>query len=74
MTTLTKQDKLQIISSHIRNLEYRKYGLELDIIVEEAKTTPISEVISKHQESLDEISNQMAALNTELAAINALAE
>ena len=74
MTTLTKQDKLQIISSHIRNLEYRKYGLELDIIVEEAKTTPVSEVISKHQEALDEINNQMAALNTELAAINALTE
>jgi len=74
MTTLTKQDKLQIISSHIRNLEYRKYGLELDIIVEEAKTTPVSEVISKHQEALDEINNQMAALNTELAAVNALTE
>jgi len=74
MTTLTKQDKIQIISSHLRNLEYRKYGIELDIIVEQAKTAPVSEVISKNQEYLDEISNQMAALNTELAAVNALTE
>ena len=32
MTTLTKQDKLQLINSHKRSIEYSKYGLELDII------------------------------------------
>jgi peptide methionine sulfoxide reductase MsrA len=74
MTTLTKQDKIQIISSHLRNLEYRKYGIELDIMVEQAKATPVAEALAKHQEYLDEANDQIAVLNTELAAVNALTE
>lgn len=74
MATLSKEDKLQIINSHVRNLEYRKYGLELDLMQENAKATPSSESISTIQSSMNEIDDQLDALDTELASVNALAE
>jgi F0F1-type ATP synthase delta subunit len=74
MASLTKEDKIQIISTHLRNVEYRKYGVELDIMVEQAKATPVAEALAKYQEYLDEANNQIEVLNTELAAVNALTE
>lgn len=74
MAELTKEDKLQIISSHKRNLEFRKYGFELDIIQENAKSSPNSDLLSKLEESVSEIEDQVVALNQELAAVNALTE
>jgi len=74
MAALSKEDKLQLINSHMRNLEYRKYGLELDLLVENAKETPNSDVINACTTSIEEIDNQVSALNTELATVNALTE
>ena len=34
---LTKEEKAQIISSHIKSLSYTKYNLEIDIIQESAQ-------------------------------------
>lgn len=74
MTTLTKEDKAQIIESRIKGLEYRKYSLDIDLMVENAKTSPESESISKLNEAIDEIDNQLSVLNSELTTVNALAE
>lgn len=71
MTSLTKEDKIQLIESRVRQLEYRKYGLELDLIVENAKATPESSVIDAVETGIAEISAQLSALNAELAAVNA---
>lgn len=74
MTILTKQDKLQLISSHKRSLEYSKYGLELDIIQENAKTTPSQEEIDRLTAIIADTDNQLTALNAELAEVEALTE
>jgi hypothetical protein len=74
MSGLSKEDKIQIISSHKRNLEYRKYGLDLDVLQENAKSTPNTDLITSFQSSIDEIEDQVAVLNQELARVNALAE
>lgn len=74
MTTLSKDDKAQIIASHKRNLEYRQYGLELDVMAENAKVSPNAEIISGFQASIDEIDDQLAALDAELTSVNALTE
>jgi hypothetical protein len=74
MSQLSKEDKIQIISSHKRNLEYRKYGLELDKLQENAKATPNTDLISTFQSSIAEIEDQVAVLDQELASVNALAE
>lgn len=74
MTTLTKEDKIQIIESRVKGLEYRKYSLDIDLMVENAKTSPDSESVSKINESIDEIDNQLSVLNSELTTVNALVE
>ena len=74
MTTLGKAEKLQLIDSRVRQLDYKKYALELDIIVENAKNTPDTEAINVIEASIAEIDTQLAALDAELTAVNALAE
>jgi hypothetical protein len=72
MSTLSKNDKIQLIDSRSRGLEYKKYSLELDLIVENAKSTPSSESVINA--GIAEVDDQLAALNEELAIVNALTE
>jgi hypothetical protein len=74
MTTLSKSEKVQIIESRARGLEYKKFGLEIDLLVENAKTYPDSESVSVIEDAISECSNQLSVLNSELAEVNALAE
>ena len=39
-TSLSNSDKLNILNQHLRNIEFAIYGMELDILVENAATTP----------------------------------
>jgi hypothetical protein len=74
MSTLSKEEKIRLIDSRKNGLEYRKYGLSLDLIVENAKATPDSNAIDVINSSISELDDQMSALDTELAAVNALTE
>jgi len=74
MTTLGKQDKVQLIESRFKQLEYRKYSLELDLIVENAKTAPDANSVEVIENAITEIDTQVAALNSELTAVNLLTE
>ena len=74
MTVLTKSDKLQIIESRVRTLEYKKYSLEIDVIVENAKATPDQDALLVINTAIEEIGDQIGALNSELTAVNLLTE
>ncbi len=67
MTTLTNADKAQVINSRLKNLLYVKYNLDVDKIVENAKSVPVASVIEKYNDSISEVNLQIAALTTELA-------
>jgi len=67
MTTLTNADKAQVINSRLKNLLYAKYNLDVDKIVENAKSTPTESVIEKYNDSISEINLQISALTAELA-------
>lgn len=71
---LTKTDKLEVINSRLRQLEYRKYGLQLDAIVENSKTNPDQNAYNVVQDAIEEVDNQISALNSEMSAVNELAE
>jgi len=71
---LTKEEKAQIISSHIKNLNYTKYNLEIDIIQENARSTPSASALTNFNTQIDEVDDQIAALQTQLTAVNALTE
>jgi hypothetical protein len=74
MTTLSKAEKLQIIESRSRGIEYKKFGLEIDLVVENAKTSPDPEAVSVIEDAISECSNQLSVLNSELAEVNAIEE
>jgi hypothetical protein len=74
MITLTKEEKAQIINSHIRNLEHSRYSLEIDIIQENAKQIPSTETINLINAQKDEVSDQITALTSELSEVNLLTE
>ncbi len=74
MTTLSKNDKIQIIESRLRGLEYKKFGLEIDLLVENAKTAPDAESVSNLEDATEEVSGQLSVLNAELTEVNALTE
>ena len=71
---LTKEEKAQIISSHIKNLNYTKYNLEIDIVQENARATPSASALTNFNTQIDEVDDQIAALQTQLTAVNALTE
>jgi ubiquinone biosynthesis protein UbiJ len=71
---LTKEEKAQIISSHIKNLNYTRYNLEIDIIQENARSTPSASALTNFNTQIDEVDDQIAALQTQLTAVNALTE
>ena len=68
---LTKEEKAQIINNHIKSLSYTKYNLEIDILQENAKSTPVASSITAFQIQIEDIQGQITALNTELTAVNA---
>jgi len=74
MTILTKRDKLELITSHQRSLEYSKYGLELDILQENAKSAPNQEEVSRLEDLVDETDKQLAALSAERISVEAIVE
>jgi hypothetical protein len=71
---LTKDEKAQIISNHIKSLSYTKYNLEIDIVQENAKSNPVASSIAAFEEQILDVEGQILALNTELTSVNALAE
>jgi len=71
---LSKEEKIQIINNHIKSLSYTKYNLEIDILQENAKSAPVSSSITAFENQVEDIQGQISALNTELTAVNALAE
>jgi hypothetical protein len=74
MTILTKTDKLQLITSHQRSIEYSKYGLGLDILQENAKSVPNQEEVSRLEDLVDEADRQLAALSAERVSVEAIVE
>jgi hypothetical protein len=61
---LSNSDKLVIVEQKIKNLEYQKYGIELDLQLENATSVP-------DQENLDSINTRLADANAKLDVLNA---
>jgi hypothetical protein len=61
-TQLTDDEKAAIKQASIRSLEYQMYALEVEVIVENAKSAPDAERLSNLQSSISERQTQIAAL------------
>ena len=74
MSLLTKSEKIQIVSAHIRALESSEYNIDLDILKEESNLEQNAVLIASLNSSKDLVVNQMAALLEELARVEAIVE
>jgi len=70
MTNLPNAEKINIINSHQRNLEFNKYSLQINLIEENAKTSPDQDVINGYNSQILEITKQLTALNAELTSLS----
>jgi hypothetical protein len=67
--TLTKEEKIDIINQHLKNLEYSKYNSEISLIEETAATEPQAILIDEIQVQIDSINAKMSALLSEISAL-----
>jgi hypothetical protein len=74
MTTLTKEEKINIINSHKRSLLYSQYNLEVDLIQENAKTTVDPENLAVINNQIAESQKQIDALTAEATRLTNLTE
>ena len=61
-TVLTDDEKAQIKTATIRNLEYQLYAAEIGLIVENAKANPDSARIEELENVMSEVETQISAL------------
>jgi hypothetical protein len=61
-TTLTNADKLNIINQHLKGIEFAIYGLELDLIVENATLDPSEDSVTSITNRLNSLALKRTAL------------
>ena len=66
---LTTEDKTGIVTQHLKNLQYRKYNIELSLIEENALTSPDSARIAELNADMALVTTQESALLTELESL-----
>lgn len=67
---LTAEDKIAVINSHIKNINYNKFNAELVIIEENASTEPSATKISDANATISESNAQIAALEAQIEALS----
>lgn len=66
---LTAEDKTGLIHQHLKNIQYRKYNIDLSVIEENALSTPDSARLAELNAELAVLNTQEAALVTELESL-----
>jgi CII-binding regulator of phage lambda lysogenization HflD len=67
---LTNEEKIGVVDSHLKNIYYNKYNLDLALIEENAKATPDADAVEKINNNIQQLSNQIAALEAEKDSLN----
>lgn len=68
-TTLTNEEKLTIISQHLRNIDYSLYGFELDLMEANAVTPVDTENVSLIEGKISSLNSKRTALESEAASL-----
>ncbi len=66
---LTNSDKIVIVEQKIKNLAYQKYGIELDLQLENAVSSPDEENLASINARLADTNAKLDVLNTEKASL-----
>jgi cell division protein FtsL len=71
---LTKEEKIQIIESHKKNLSYTRYNLEVSLLEENARTKVNQVAIDALQAQIQEIDEQNVVLDSEITSVRSATE
>ncbi len=66
---LTNEDKIGVITSHIKNLQFNKYNAEITIVEENAVASPSADNIARANSTIANAELQIAALEAQIAAL-----
>jgi hypothetical protein len=66
---LTKEEKINIINQHLKNLEYSKFNSEISLVEESAAVQPQQIVIDEIQGQIDSINAKQSALLLEISSL-----
>ena len=66
---LTNEDKIGVITSHIKNLHFNKYNAEITIIEENALASPSASTIARANSTIADAELQIAALEAQITAL-----
>lgn len=69
---LTVEEKLSIIQSQLRNIKYKKYNAEVELIAENALDTPNTGRIAEINATIANCDSQITALNAEKESVQAI--
>jgi hypothetical protein len=67
---LTSEEKIGVIESHIKNVQYTKYNAELTLIEENALQTPNADAVQRANASITSANAQIAALEAQIEALS----
>ena len=67
---LTAADKIAVIHSHIKNINYNKFNAELVIVEENATASPDATKISDANAQIAEANVQIEALEAQITALS----
>ena len=68
---LTTEEKIAVINSHIKNVQYTKYNAQVSLVAENALETPDTENVAAANEVVTKADLQLAALQAEIDALSA---
>ena len=71
MIELTTEEKIAVINSHVKNVQYTKYNALISLVAENALETPDAERVSSANEVIAKADLQLAALQAEIDALGA---
>ena len=67
---LTNEEKIGVIESHIKNVQYNKFNAELTIIEENVLQVPNAEAIQRANASIASANAQITALEAQITALS----
>lgn len=74
MSILSKSEKLTILQQKIKNIEYQKYSLELDLLLENVSEKPDEDTIKFTNDKLSDIFKKLEILENEKKLVEEMEE
>ena len=66
---LTAEEKISVINSHIKNINYNKFNAELVIVEENAAISPDASAVTRSNAQIAEADAQIAALEAQIESL-----